>query len=543
MLGAPSAPFVTQTIFEAYRDGGARDFFPDHFADEEARAGAVRRAARPLDARVAAAVEAQNARLAASSARERNLRLLRDGAAAVVTGQQVGLFLGPLYNLYKAATAIAVAGELSRSQGTPVVPVFWLQTEDHDLPEIAVCRVPRSGRDPLCLELPASAEQRVSLAHLDLPDAVGGLLDEVTGELGNLPLAAPHLERLRRHYQPGRRWSEAFAGMLAELFADHGLVLIDPRDDALGDTAAAVHRRAIDAAEPISQALLARCGEIEARGWSAAAHVRPGAPLSFYHPRDRDGPRYRLEVDGDRWREVGGSDCHDAADVARALGEDPLCCSTSVLLRPILQDTLLPTAAYVGGPGEIAYFAQLAPLYEAFEMKMPLIVPRASMRLLEQRTLRWLDALNAEPGQAANGVEALLSGSTTAQASLDADAIETDILAAYDDAIARHRDRLEGAGDGMTQAIERTARSVRHAVAKLVAKYGKAKLHQSEDLVAAAGELERWLFPAGIPQERYYGLSYFAARYGERELIDRVVSAVVPYSTEIVDLLCEDAAR
>jgi len=131
----------------------------------------------------------------------------------------------------------------------------------------------------------------------------------------------------------------------------------------------------------------------------------------------------------------------------------------------------------------------------------------------------------------------------SAQSSLDAKEIETDILAAYDGAIARHRDRLEGAGDGMSQAIERSARSVRHAVAKLVAKYGKAKLHQSDELVAAAREVERWLFPAGIPQERYYGLSYFAARYGEQQLIERIVSAVVPYSSEVVDLLFEDDAR
>src|SRR5262249_29515811 len=153
---------------------------------------------------VPAAVAAQNAHLPPSPARDANLRALAAGAPAVVTGQQVGLFLGPLYTIYKAATAI----RLARARGA--VPIFWLQTEDHDLVEIA--RVACPGRT---VELPAAPDARVAIAHCVLPAEVERALAELGAELRCHVGAEAHLERLARHYRPGARWSEAFAGVMA----------------------------------------------------------------------------------------------------------------------------------------------------------------------------------------------------------------------------------------------------------------------------------------------------------------------------------------
>ena len=359
----------------------------------------MRRAARPLAAAVADALAAQNARLASSAARAAHLAALRHGAAAVVTGQQVGLFLGPLFTIYKAASAVCVARALAAESGQPVAPVFWLQTEDHDLPEVAVCHVPRAGAPPLALRLPEPpSEQRVSVAHRRLPAEVGACLEQLGDAIGARPRAADHLARLARHYRPDASWSLAFAGVLAELFCEEGLVLVDPRDPALATAAAPVHERALDAAGPLAAALAARSEALAAAGFTAPVYVRAGAPLSFFHPRGATGPRYRLAPAAGAYAEVHGDGVHTLGALRAALADDPLCFSTSALLRPILQDFLLPTAAYVAGPGEVAYFAQLAPLYEAYGLPVPVVVPRARFRLLDDGARHTLDQLGLQAG-------------------------------------------------------------------------------------------------------------------------------------------------
>src|SRR5579859_4470829 len=145
---------------------------------------AVARARRPVAPEVHRVLVAQNARLAPSPARDAHLAALQRGAAAIVTGQQVGLFLGPLYTLYKAASAVVLARALAARAGTPVVPVFWLQTEDHDLPEIASVAVPcRDGVTTLAV--PVDAANRIAIAHCTLPPEIAGCLDALSAALGD----------------------------------------------------------------------------------------------------------------------------------------------------------------------------------------------------------------------------------------------------------------------------------------------------------------------------------------------------------------------
>src|SRR5262249_35567825 len=204
------------------------------------------------------------------------------------------LFRGPLYTIYKAATAVAVARVLADESGAPVVPVFWLQTEDHDLVEIASCSVPGVGACET-IAAPIDPDNRISIAHHTLPAAIADCLEHLADALGPGALAEQHVERLRRHYRAGASWSAAFAGVLAELFAPAGLVMIDPRDPARAALAAPVHARALEDAERIADAMVATCDQLARAGAAVPVHVRPGAPLSFYHPDGALGPRVRLE--------------------------------------------------------------------------------------------------------------------------------------------------------------------------------------------------------------------------------------------------------
>ena len=534
---------MAEGLFDAYLAGAAGDFYPGHFADAAARCAAVRAAARPLAPAVAAALEAQNARLAPSPARDAHLAALRRGAAAVVTGQQVGLFLGPLFTIYKAASAVAVARALSEESGTTVVPVFWLQTEDHDLPEIATCHLAQFSEAPIALRLPAAPDERISIAHRTLPHEVTERLAQVGDALRWLPDAETHVARLARHYRPGVGWAEAFAGLLGDLFAPTGLVLIDPRTPELAAASAPVHRRALVDAEPLAAALAARVAALAAAGYPAPVHVRPGSPLSFFHDDGPAGPRHRLVPAPGGFTEVGRDRTHARETLLARLDAEPQCFSTSALLRPILQDTLLPTAAYVGGPAEVAYFAQLSPLYDAYALRMPLIVPRASFRLVDELTAFHLEKTFGVSTAAAEGSEAALLAAldaTSATQQTWSEVMASRLSEGFELALRNAEPAFTRASPAERVAFEKTARSVRRAVAKMTAKTQGQRLYHEKQRIEHARLIQHRLFPNGVAQERICGLSYYAARFGEAAVIDRVLSAVAPFDPTRRDIVLTD---
>ncbi len=530
-MTAPSA------IFADYLSGRAATFYAGDFRDRAVRGRMVARVTRPLAPPVAAALAAQNALLGPSAARAAHLAALSRGAAAVVTGQQCGLFLGPLFTLYKTASAIVAARALAAETGRPVVPVFWIQNEDHDLPEIATCHVARAHGAPLALALPASPEDRVSVAHRTLPAEVVDRLADLRTALGTLPHAEAHLARLARHYRPGAGWDAAFAGTLAELFADEGLVFVDARDPAIAEATAPIHRRALTDAVRIADLLLARGNALTAAGYGPTVHVRAGAPLSFFHPDGVTGPRRRLAPGPDGgFVEVGGDGTYDLERLLATLASEPLRFSTSALLRPVLQDALLPTAAYVAGPGEVGYFAQLAPLYEAFDVPMPLVVPRARLRIVEERTRALCARLGIDPDRVDRPLHELLPAAVASDASLDEGALARALVAPFEATLETLRTRIEQAGPGLDTAVAKTRATVAGAVAKLARKIRNAEGQRERGRVEEV-ERVRWaLAPHGGPQERSYGLSYFAARYGERAFVTRVLAAIDPFDPTPRDL-------
>jgi bacillithiol biosynthesis cysteine-adding enzyme BshC len=503
--------------------------------DPPARARAVARASRPVAPEVHRAIAAQNARLPPSAVRDAYVEALGRGAAAVVTGQQVGLFLGPLYTIYKAASAVVLARALAAETGTPVVPVFWLQTEDHDLPEIASYGVPGAATCET-ITAPIEADNRISIAHRVLPPEIADCLDRLAGALGDGSLAQAHVERLRRHYRAGAPWAAAFAGVLAELFAPEGLVMIDPRDPALADVAAPIHARALEQAGPIAEAMSARCGELERAGSPVPVHVRPGAPLSFFHPDGALGPRVRLEPapagagGRDAFVEVGSGRVHERAALLAALREDPRRFSTSALLRPILQDTLLPTVAYVGGPSEVAYFAQLGPVYRAFGRTPPVAVPRARFRITDARTRKLLARLELTPHDAELPEGELLARLRPPGAERGGAGTAAEIASKLlDPFVAAHGALVATLGDAgpqIARALARTRGSVERSVGKLASKIERARLYADAERVDAIRRLRALLAPDGAPQERRLGLAGLAARLGDRYVIERVLEAI-----------------
>jgi bacillithiol synthase len=544
---------MTASLFEAYLAGEARAFFPRNVRAPEARARAVELAQRrPIAPAVLNELRAQQARLGASAARDKSLEALAAGGCAVVTGQQMGLFMGPLFTLYKAASAVRLARTLHEETGRPVVPVFWLQTEDHDLPEIANCVLPRRHDEPVVISPEIARHNRSSIAHLPLPTTVAECVEKLSRELAALPHAAVHIERIARHYQAGRSWGEAFSGLIAELFEPEGLLVIDPRTPALAKLVAPIHKKALEQSDAIARALLTQSAALEQAGFEATVHVREDSPLCFYHPRGAEGPRTRLRKQGpDSFVEIEGGETHTLAALCAALDRDPLCFSTSALLRPIIQDSLLPTAAYVGGPAEVAYFAQLPPLYEAYGMELGLIVPRARVRLIEPVTARLLLRLSLQAGDAALPEQALLTRLSSLPQAAAIDRALSDAAPAPLAPITFERELLDRFETSLTQALatlpadlarriapqaDKTRHKLELTSAKLAHAYSQALLSHDGQRVSEVRRLKQLLFPGAVPQERVFGFAYFAARYGDRTVIQQLMAAIDPYSTQITEL-------
>jgi bacillithiol biosynthesis cysteine-adding enzyme BshC len=537
-----SRPFSSSYLAS---EPAARAFLADDFRDPSRRAARTRAAAaRRAPPELVAVLRAQQASLTGSPAVAAHLDALGAGNTAVVaTGQQVGLFLGPLYGFYKAAAAVAVARALAAESGVRCVPLFWLQTEDHDFAEIAAATVADRDGKPRRLAL-ADDDARISIAHRVLGPEIAGLLDELGEALPAGPAADETLALLRAHYRPGQSPAAAFAGALSALFAEDGLLILDPRDARVAALAAPVYRRTIGEAPALEAALTARVAALGAAGFETQIEIRSGCALLFFHRGGVAGPRYRLQRDGegDGWI-LSGCEEDAVSDEAllSAIDREPLRLSTSALLRPIVQDSILPTAAYVGGPGELNYFAQLGPLFAHFGLPPPLVVPRARFRCVDARTRRLLGHVGLAPddvGRPRRELYARLAPADTAPAGLpDPSAVRAQLAAQIEaaDALARS---LATAVPSLARAAARTRGTVAHALTRLADRYARALAERDGVLVDRLDRLEAALCPGGVPQERAYAWPSLAGRIGPIAF-KRLVTARLgndPFTTQIHDL-------
>ena len=534
-------------------EADARAFIALDFRAPKERIARTRAAAtRGIAPELAAVLRAQQAALPASPARAANLEALCAGHTAVVaTGQQVGLFLGPLYSFYKAASAVAVARALEAESGVRTVPLFWLQTEDHDFAEIAASTVASADGAPLTLTLRDEAEARVSVAQRRLGPEVADLLETLAEALRPSPAATETLALLRAHYRPGQTLAAAFAGLLGALFAEEGLLILDPRVAPIATLAAPIYRAAIDDAQAIERRLEERRAALDAAGFDEQIPARPGCALVFFHRASATGPRFRLARQppggpktDDSWALSGCDEIVPGDAVTEALARDPLRFSTSALLRPIVQDTLLPTAAYVGGPAEVSYFAQLGPVYEHFHLALPLIVPRARFRCFDAHSRRLLAELSLTPNDLARPRPELVAGLRAARppGAPDPAALAARARNEIAPRVAEIADAIAAAlpaDKNLARAAERTRAGVARALGRLTDRYARKLAERDGVALARLGRLEAALAPGGHPQERVYAWPWLAGRHGpqalKRAVFDRLTS-VGPFSATLEEI-------
>lgn len=499
-------------------DPAAESLLPPCHREPSRWAGRVREAAATLDPRVRESLEAVNRGRDDPSVRDA-LDRLRGPLATVVAGQQVGLFGGPIYTVVKALAAVRWARRLSEASGQPVVPLFWLQTEDHDFDEVATWAGPIGEREVHRSSL-EDDRSRVALGARQLPPEVEVEVESLIAAMGH-GLDGPRVaEWLRTAYHPGRTWPGAFASLLGELLRGTGLLFVDPRHPAFSESAQPLHEQALSDHDELVDALRERSAELESAGFRAQVAVRSES-LAFFHPEGPDGPRFRAARVAGGWRLAGRPIRVDDETVRAWLRDEPPRFSTSALLRPIVQDALLRVAAQVAGPGEVSYLAQCAPLYARASVRPGFVVPRPRVRLVEPWARRCCDRFQLRPEDVKPQLDATLS----AMRPPEGPAPEP-VAAALGVARRSLVESTEPLGDDVEPARRVLEAQLGRVVDRFVGKYERIRQRRDADRLAAGERLTARFFPGGIPQERGFGIIPFLVRYGSRYVTDQLAAAL-----------------
>jgi bacillithiol biosynthesis cysteine-adding enzyme BshC len=468
---------------------------------------------------VAATLRAQNAAFGAGPTAFENLDRLENGAVAIVSGQQVGLFSGPAYSFYKALSAVEVANELTRS-GIEAVPVFWMATEDHDVDEVRHVSWFQDGQLKR-FELPAPDEQRAGRPVGKI--LLGAQIDEQVHDAAELLVKQGSVllaQFLKESYNRGETYGGAFAKLFARLFSQQGLILLHPLDPALHRIAAPVYRQAIEDRDVLNEKLLLRGKELEAAGFSAQVKVTAKSTLLFYmgnqcgdHAQASDGARKPIAVSGPGKFQAGEKQWV-TADLLKAIDSAPEDFSPSALLRAVVQDYLLPTVAYIGGAAEIAYFAQSEVVYKHVLGRMPVILSRPDFTLVDIKAAKLLRAYNLK-------VEDIWAGSQEVRRGMERASVPKDVSRGFDrnhKQVMKMLDQLHGQlqklDPTLQGAVETARRKIEYQIDKLRRKTGRAQDAKATLLAVYETFLEQLLYPHKVLQSRELCLLPFLARWG-----------------------------
>jgi bacillithiol biosynthesis cysteine-adding enzyme BshC len=475
--------------------------------------------------RVTAILERQNKSWDASPKTLANLTRFRRGAAAVVTGQQVGLFGGPMFAIYKALTAVKLAEEATTA-GVDTVPVFWLATYDHDLAEVNHVSIPGAEGALQVLTTPSHDVAGAPVSAVRLNDEIGAVVDEAGQLLGDGEAA----QLLRETYRPGESLGTAFARFYSRIFADCGVILLDASDAELDAIAAPIYSAAIERAGELGAALLGRGEALEAAGYHQQVKVTASSVLLFTL---QHGVRTAIHRRGDGANAefvVGteaGAEKLSQADLIARIHASPALFSPNVLLRPAVEDYLLPTLAYTGGAAETAYFAQAGVVFEALLGRVTPIVPRFSATIVEPKIQRLLERHGITVLDVFNGPEAL-------RRQLAEKGLPEDLQAAFDEArksldshLSDIKEKLTKLDRTLLDAAETARSKVEYQLERLHAQAARAEALKSELVTRHAEILSYILYPEKGLQERTVGGIYFLARYG-REFLAQLLTVIHP---------------
>ncbi len=475
--------------------------------------------------KVSEILERQNRAWGASPKTLANIERFRRGALAAVTGQQVGLFGGPLFSIFKALTAVKLA-EQATSAGVDCVPVFWLATEDHDLAEVN--HVALLSEHGLPERFAVESRAFESKAVADAPVGAvkfGPEIDPAVERAATLLGASEVTAWLRQAYRPGEALGSAFALLFARMFAEWGVILLDPAGKDFHDLAKPLFRAAIERASELDEALLARGKALEAAGYHQQVKVTSASTLLFEVKNGaRTVVRRRNNGTNGANGNVGdfavGEERISREELLGSIQKAPEKFNPNVLFRPVVQDYLLPTLVYTGGAAEVAYFAQAAVVYEKLLGRVTPILPRFSATLLEAKPERILTRYQLGLPDLFHGPEKVREAIAARSLPSDLQARFTEAYASAEQSMAAVRESIGKLDSTLVEAADRARTRIWYQINRLHRRASRAELLRNEVISRHADALSHALFPYKVLQEREVAGVSFVARYGPGLLAD-----------------------
>ena len=462
-----------------------------------------------------------------------NVRLLREAdCIAVVSGQQVGLFTGPLYTIYKALSAVKLA-ECMSQRGIKAVPVFWMATEDHDFPEVASAEF--INRDCALSSVSASSElhpEGLPVGRVKLDDSLQSLIRDLMSALPQTEFSDSLEKLLRDAYQTGRTYGEAFARLMSQLTGEQGLILLDPLDPQLKQLAAPLYAEAARRAQDIALAIVERSRELEAAGYHAQVAPSENSFPLFLH--DDNGARHALaRTETGKYQTKGEGQTapgepapeYSADELADWALREPERFSPNVTLRAVVQDFLLPTVAYYGGAAEIAYFAQTAEVYRLLNRPVTPILPRASLTMVEKHTGRALERYGVRLTDFFAGVDHVVARVVQEYLGKETSEAFDHTTRTFNDELDGLQEQLRRVDPTLAEALEKGRRKINYQIDGLRTRFQRAQLGRDE---AVHRQIERafdLLYPGKTLQERRINITSMLARHG-RYVIDWIYGAI-----------------
>ena len=465
--------------------------------------------------KVSDTLERQNRAWGATPKTLTNIDRLRQGALATVTGQQIGLFGGPLFSIFKALTAVKLA-EQATDGGVECVPIFWLATEDHDLAEVNHASLLSEQGLPERLVAESCGVENAPVGSVRFGPEIEPVVERAARLLGD----AEATGWLRESYRSGETLGSAFAKLYTRLFGDWGVVLLDPMDRDFHDLAKPLLRAAIERSSELDEALLGRGKALEAAGYHQQVKVTSAMTLLF-HVQDGARTVIRRKSNGANGGEfILGEERVSKPELLDRIEGAPEEFNPNVLLRPVVQDYLLPTLAYTGGAAEVAYFAQVAVVFEKLLGRVTPVLPRFSATLVEPKAQRLLERYGLGLPDLFHGPEKLreIIAGRTLPSDLQARFSETKSI--LEKSLAALSESLARLDSTLVDAASNAGSKMLHQLVQLEGRAARAELLRNEVITAHSDALSSALFPHKALQEREVAGVSFVARYGPGLLRD-----------------------
>ena len=473
------------------------------------------------------ALERMNRAWGASEGTLEHIQRLRESdCIAVVSGQQAGLFGGPLYTIYKALSAVKLADCLTQ-RGVKAVPVFWIASEDHDFDEVATAQF--INRDCSLADTAISREihrEGLPVGRVTLDESITSTVEKLLRSLPQSEFIDELRSVLSDGYQPRRTFSDAFARMMTYLTGARGLILLDPLDPDLKELAAPIYSEAARRAPELAKAIVDRSRELEAAGYHAQVTPSENSFPLFLH--DEDGARQALTRNAAgkyQAKNANQDDAYTAKELADWAQREPQRFSPNVTLRAVVQDYLLPTIAYYGGSAETAYFAQTAEVYRILDRPATPILPRASLTFVEKHTWRSLERYGVRFQDFFEGADLVAARVVTNYLGKETATAFEHTTETFSKELDDLQEQLRRVDPTLADALDKGRRKINYQIDGLRTRFNRAQVARDEAVHRQLNHAFDLLYPQKTLQERKVGVISFIARHGHY-FVDWIFDAI-----------------